>query len=145
MTEFTEILLVEDNEVDVWLTEEALRESGAKARLHLAKDGQEALDFLRKTGPFQQAATPDIIFLDLKLPVLDGIEVLRIIKTDTTLRHIPVIILTTSSHDKDVEATYEYQANAYLNKPIDVREFAGIIEYQHLFKPSNGHQHSNTA
>src|SRR5450631_4226611 len=101
-----EILLVEDNPGDMRLTKEALQEGKVYNNLHWAKDGVEALEFLHRTGGFAKAPRPDIILLDLNLPKKDGREVLAAIKSDANLRHIPVVILTTSQAEEDVARSY---------------------------------------
>lgn len=119
----TEILLVEDNPGDVMLIEEALRESGSDANLSVAKDGEEALAYLNRQGEYADAHLPDLILLDLNLPKKNGYEVLKRIKSDQRLRHIPVIILTTSEAEKDVIDAYELSANCYITKPADLEGF----------------------
>ena len=118
-----EILLVEDNPADVRLTQEALKEGKVYNNLHWAKDGVEALDFLRRKGKFEGAPRPDIILLDLNLPKKDGREVLQDIKNDDKLKRIPVVILTTSKAEEDVLKSYNLHANCYVTKPVDVSEF----------------------
>jgi CheY-like chemotaxis protein len=132
----TDILLVEDNEVDLWLTQAIIQEHELPVTLHTVKDGQAAINFLNKAEPYQDAVVPDMVLLDLQLPAMDGHEVLREIKANRSLRHIPVVILTTSSHPRDIEATYNEHASAYLNKPLNATELISIIENQNLFKPS---------
>jgi CheY-like chemotaxis protein len=116
-----EIMLVEDNAADVRLTQEALKEARVPNRLHVARDGVEALTMLRD----QTGATPrpDLILLDLNLPRKDGREVLAEIKGDDALRHIPVVILTTSQAEQDVAQSYRLRANAFMTKPVDVDQF----------------------
>ena len=123
-----EILLVEDNPGDVRLTQEALKEGKVKNKLHIAMDGLEALDFLKRNGKFSKSPKPDLILLDLNLPKKDGREVLREIKNDKNLRRIPVVILTTSKADEDVINTYNLHANAYITKPVDLDQFINVIK-----------------
>lgn len=122
-----EILLVEDNPSDARITENAFQEADFANNLHHVKDGIEALNFLRQVAPFQNAPRPDLVLLDLNLPKLSGMEVLQIIKTDQLLRRIPVIILSQSSANEDILASYDYYANAYVTKPVDLTKFMKII------------------
>ena len=122
-----EILLVEDNPGDVRLTKEALRDSKLRNHLIVAEDGIEALAVLRKEGQHASVATPDLILLDLNLPRKSGREVLAEIKADPILRHIPVVVLTTSSADQDIVDVYDLQANCYVVKPVGLNEFITII------------------
>jgi chemotaxis family two-component system response regulator Rcp1 len=123
-----EILLVEDNLGDVRLTKEALKEGKVYNNLHWAKDGVEALEFLRREGPHKDAPRPDIILLDLNLPKKDGREVLSIIKNDQQLKHIPVVVLTTSKAEEDVLRSYELHANCYVTKPVDLDKFIVVVQ-----------------
>ncbi|MDQ2710747.1 MAG: response regulator [Acidobacteriota bacterium] len=118
-----EILLVEDNPGDVLLTKEAFREGNYFPNLSVVEDGEEALLFLRKQGKHKHAPRPDIILLDLNLPKKDGRELLAEVKQDVDLRHIPVIVLTTSSAEQDVTRAYKLHANCYLTKPIEMDDF----------------------
>ncbi len=122
-----EILLVEDNPGDIDLTSEALEDSKIKNNLHIAIDGQEALDFLYKKGKFKDSPTPDIILLDLNLPKVDGREVLENIKAHKNLRRIPVVILTSSKAEEDIIKTYDLHANCYIQKPLDFDNFLEIV------------------
>ena len=119
-----EILLVEDNPGDVRLTLEALRDSKVRNNLHVARDGVEALEFLRRTD----AVRPDLILLDLNLPRKDGREVLAEIKADPLLKTIPVVVLTTSRAEQDVLRSYELQANCYITKPVDLDQFITVVK-----------------
>ena len=123
-----EILLVEDNPGDVRLTQEALKENKIRNNLHVAKDGVEAMKFLRKMNGHAGAPRPDLILLDLNLPKKDGREVLTEIKTDEKLRSIPVVILTTSDADDDVAKAYQMYANCYVRKPIDLNRFIEVVK-----------------
>ncbi len=118
------VLLVEDDPGDVLMTREAFEEY-LHNRLDVVTDGAEALAYLRKEGPYADAPRPDLILLDLNLPKRDGREVLEEVKHDPELRHIPVIVLTTSQADEDVLRSYQLHANAYVTKPVD---FEGFIE-----------------
>jgi len=122
-----EILLVEDNPGDVRLTIEALKEGKVRNRLSVARDGVEALAFLRREGPHATAARPDLILLDLNLPRKDGREVLAEIKDDAQLRRIPVVVLTTSKAEEDILRTYDLHANCYINKPVDLEQFISVV------------------
>ena len=123
-----EILLVEDNPGDVRLTKEALKEGKIINNLHLAKDGIEAISFLRRKGEYVNAVRPDLILLDLNLPKKDGREVLMEIKEDEELRRIPVVVLTTSRSEEDIIRTYDYHANCYITKPVDFDQFIKVIK-----------------
>ncbi|HMK36436.1 MAG TPA: response regulator [Desulfomonilaceae bacterium] len=123
-----EILLVEDNPVDVMMTREALNGGRVCNNLHVAEDGEEAMDFLFKRGKYSSAPSPEIILLDLNLPKKDGREVLAEIKGDESLRYIPVIVLTTSENPEDVWRSYELQANCFITKPVDMEQFVKALE-----------------
>ena len=122
-----EILLVEDNPGDVRLTVEALREGKVLNHLHVSRDGVEALAFLRREDPYVDAPRPDLILLDLNLPRKDGREVLAEIKADRHLRHIPVVVLTTSQAEQDIAHSYELNANCYVAKPVDLDQFIHVV------------------
>lgn len=122
-----EILLVEDNPGDVRLTREALKEAKVANNLHVAEDGVIALDFLYKRAPYTEAPRPDLILLDLNLPRKNGREVLAEIKSDETLKTIPVVILTTSHAEEDILRAYHLHANCYVTKPVDFLQFATVI------------------
>lgn len=122
-----DILLVEDNPGDIRLTQEAFKEGQISNTLHITTDGVEALEFLRKQGKYADATCPDIVLLDLNLPRMNGDEVLKEIRADPDLKHLPVIILTSSAAEEDVIESYELQANAYLMKPVDPAEFVETI------------------
>ncbi len=121
-----EILLVEDNPGDVRLTMEALKEGKIRNALSVARDGQEALDFLldeKKEHP-----RPDVILLDLNLPRKNGLEVLEIIKNHEELKKIPVVILTTSEDEQDILRSYEHHANCYITKPVELHNFLDVMK-----------------
>ena len=122
-----EILLVEDNPGDVRLTREALKKGHLWSRLAVVQDGIEALDYLRRMAPFQNATTPDLILLDLNLPKYDGRQVLEQIRADPELTHTPVVVLTTSSSEEDILRSYKLHANAYVTKPVDVNQFVTAV------------------
>jgi CheY-like chemotaxis protein len=121
------ILLVEDNPGDVRLMKEALASNGTPNNLRVVEDGDQALRYLRQTEPFSDATRPDLIFLDLNLPKKDGREVLAEVKSDSSLRRIPVVVLTTSEADKDVQRAYELYANCYVKKPTDLDDYLTVI------------------
>ena len=123
-----EILLVEDNPGDVRLTRETLKEFKALNNLSVVGDGVEAMAFLRREGKYSQASRPDLILLDLNLPRKDGREVLSEIKVDDRLKRIPVVILTTSTAEKDVLNTYEHHANCYIKKPVELDQFSAVVK-----------------
>jgi two-component system, chemotaxis family, response regulator Rcp1 len=123
-----EILLVEDNPADVRLTQEALREGKVHNNLHIARDGIEALEFLRRQGRHAGAARPDLVLLDLNLPRKDGREVLAEIKADDELKTIPVVVLTTSSAEADILRTYKLHANCFITKPVDLEQFVAVVK-----------------
>jgi len=121
MTRPVHILLVEDNPGDVRLTMEALKESQFPSNLHVVRDGVEALDYLRNV------ALPDLILLDLNLPRRSGREVLTEIKADPALRRIPVMVLSTSRSDADVQFSYDHHANCYIQKPMELDRFFDVV------------------
>jgi chemotaxis family two-component system response regulator Rcp1 len=123
-----EILMVEDNPGDVRLTREAFKEGKVRNQLHVAADGVAALDFLYRRPPHQRAPRPDLILLDLNLPRKDGREVLETIKSDPSLKTIPVVILTTSQAEEDVVRAYRLSANCYVTKPVDFEQFMRIVQ-----------------
>jgi chemotaxis family two-component system response regulator Rcp1 len=122
-----EILLVEDNHGDARLTREALREGKIRNNLHHARDGVEALSFLRREGEYTKAPTPDLVLLDLNLPRKDGREVLAEMKQDMRLRTIPVVVLTTSEAESDIVRSYQLHANCYITKPVGLEQFIAIV------------------
>jgi two-component system response regulator len=120
------ILLVEDEEAHAELTVRAIRKAGNANRVDVVYDGEEALDYLfngEKYADRSKYPTPGLILLDIKLPGIDGIEVLQKIKQEPNLRKIPVIILTTSEREEDIARSYDYHANSYLTKPVGFKEF----------------------
>ncbi|MDQ7823264.1 MAG: response regulator [Candidatus Eremiobacteraeota bacterium] len=130
------ILLVEDNESDIGLTRRALEKHHIGNRLVVAEDGQDALDYLFGTGPHGGRDTslmPTLVLLDLKLPKMDGLEVLRRIRADSRTKRLPVVILTTSSEEQDVAESYDLGANSYIRKPVDFTQFAESIRQLGLY------------
>lgn len=122
-----DILLAEDNPGDVRLTQEAFKEGRLQNNLYVVKDGMEALAFLRKEGQYQTVPTPDLMLLDLNMPRMDGREVLREVKSNPRLKHIPIIILTSSDAEADVLKSYELYANCYITKPVDLDKFLQVV------------------
>lgn len=121
------ILLVEDNEGDIFLTTEALEDSNFINEISIAKDGQEALDFVFKTKGFENKSTPNLILLDVNLPKKSGHEVLQELKSHELSRKIPVIMLTTSSSKRDIDLSYQHHANCFITKPVEVSDFLEAI------------------
>ncbi|MBY0432327.1 MAG: response regulator [Rhodospirillales bacterium] len=129
-----EILLVEDDPGDARLVKGALAAGKLYCRLHHARDGVEAMAFLRREPPFTEAPAPDLILLDLNMPRKDGREVLRDIKNDPALKEIPTVILTTSDVDRDIVSSYRLGANSFITKPVDVDQFfEAIRSIQHYW------------
>jgi CheY-like chemotaxis protein len=122
-----EVLLVEDDPGDELMTREAFEENRIGNRLHVARDGEEALDFLYQRGDHAQAPKVDLVLLDLNLPKYDGRQVLEQIRSDPGLTHMPVVVLTTSSSEEDVLRSYKLHANAYVTKPVDVYQFVAAV------------------
>jgi chemotaxis family two-component system response regulator Rcp1 len=122
-----EILLVEDNPGGVRLAQEAMKSLGTGNQLKSVGDAEEALEYLRRTGSYQDAKRPDLILLDLNLPRKDGFEALVEIKSDRDLRRIPVIVLTTSAEEEDVFRAYDLHANCYVIKPFDLHQFVSLL------------------
>jgi CheY-like chemotaxis protein len=121
------VLLVEDDPGDVLMTREALDDAKVLHDLHVAENGEAALAFLRRESPYEDAPRPDLVFLDLNLPRIDGREVLAQVKTDPKLRSIPVVVLTTSDAEEDVLRSYDLHANAYVTKPVDFETFLAAV------------------
>ena len=123
-----EVLLVEDSPGDVRLTQEVFRDANRTVHLHVARDGVDAMAFLRREGAHSDAPRPDLILLDLNLPLMDGREVLARIKEDDDLKLIPTVILTTSDAEVDIARSYQLQANCYLTKPVQLEEFENLVK-----------------
>lgn len=121
------ILLVEDNDGDIQLTLDAFEESKVKTNISVVKNGRDALDFLHRRGGFANADKPDLILLDINIPIFNGHEVLADIKQDPGLKKIPVIMLTTSSNPKDINKAYENHSNSFVTKPIEMDDFLEAI------------------
>ncbi len=122
-----EVLLVEDDPGDELMTREAFEDNKIRNRLHVARDGEEALDFLYRRGTHTDAPAADLILLDLNLPKYDGRQILEKIKSDPELSHVPVVVLTTSSSEEDILRSYKLHANAYVTKPVDVEQFISAV------------------
>ena len=123
-----DVLLVEDDPGDVLMTREAFEDHKLTNRLSVVSDGVSALAFLRKEGEHSDAPTPDLILLDLNLPRKDGREVLKEIKADPALRHIPVVVLTSSQAEEDIVRAYDLHANCYVSKPVDLDQFMHVVK-----------------
>lgn len=121
------ILLVEDNEGDIVLTLEALKQAKLSNKISVVRDGEEALDFIYGKGKYSNEQPPQLILLDINLPRMNGKEVLSIIKNDKELKKIPVVILTTSSSENDILDAYNNYANCYITKPVDLDKFIDVI------------------
>lgn len=122
-----EILLVEDSEDDVFLTQEAFEAASLRVNLHHVENGEKCMQFLRKQGPYSSVPTPDLILLDIHMPVMNGHEVLAEIVRDETLHHLPVVVLTTSYEAEDIRRMYGLRCNSYITKPVDFDSFVKAI------------------
>lgn len=127
MNKKVRILLIEDNEGDIILTLEALREARFDNHIDIVRDGEQAIQFLVKEHPYENAETPGLILLDINLPRIDGKEVLTRIKADPNLKMIPVVMLTTSDSEKDIIDAYTNHANCYITKPVGFRNFMEVV------------------
>lgn len=141
-----EILLVEDSPGDVCLTQEGLKGARVENRLSVVTDGEQAISFLERKQPFEQAPRPHLILLDLNLPKLNGREVLARIRNNPSLKRIPVVILSTSDADSDIQASYDLQANSYVTKPVGFEQFMRAIHtiesyWLELVQLPGGHIH----
>jgi two-component system, chemotaxis family, response regulator Rcp1 len=121
------ILLVEDSEGDIVLTLEAFKEAKIKNKVSVARDGEDALNLLQRTGKYSGAELPDLILLDINLPKIDGKEVLSRIKNHNDLRTIPVVMLTTSAAEKDIIFSYSNYASCYIIKPVSIDKFMEVV------------------
>jgi chemotaxis family two-component system response regulator Rcp1 len=122
------ILLIEDNEGDVRLIQEAFRDSKIKNKFTVVNDGENAMEYLYKQGKYAESPRPDLIFLDLNLPQKSGLEILEEIKSSPELKRIPVVILTTSSTDENIQKSYGLFANCYITKPADFNQFVNVVK-----------------
>jgi two-component system, chemotaxis family, response regulator Rcp1 len=123
-----QILLVEDNPGDVYLVQKVLRESTLPLHVTVIENGEQALAFVRRSVPYAEAVRPDLILLDLNLPRKTGQEVLRELKSDSTLGVIPVVVLTSSEAPEDIRQSYALQVNAYVVKPLELEPFLGVVK-----------------
>lgn len=121
------ILLVEDNEGDILLTTDVLEEKKIINKISVVKDGNKAIDFLNKKNEYKDAELPNLILLDINLPKKNGHEVLQYIKTNDKFKHIPIIMLTTSSSEKDIMLSYKNYANCFISKPVEVNDFIDAV------------------
>jgi CheY-like chemotaxis protein len=117
------ILLVEDNSNDIVVTKRAIEKGKIHNKVYVAQNGEEAIDFFKKRGKFKDVPTPALVLLDLKMPKVDGFEVLKEIKGDENLKSIPIIVLTSSERDKDIECAYKLGCNSYIVKPVNFENF----------------------
>jgi CheY-like chemotaxis protein len=132
----SEILLVEDNPMDVELTLHALEKNHIANRIHVVRDGAEALDFLFRKGTYEDRPAqhdPKVVLLDLKLPFVDGLDVLRQVKSDSSTRNIPVVILTSSREERDIVDSYNFGVNSYIVKPVDFVQFTAAVQQLGLY------------
>jgi two-component system, chemotaxis family, response regulator Rcp1 len=133
MSDLISILLVEDNPGDIRLIQEVFKEYKIHNHLEIVRDGEEALDFLYKRGSYSNISLPDLILLDLNLPRKDGREVLADIKSNNQLKHIPVVVLTSSQSETDILKSYDLNANCYITKPVDLDKFIDIVKIIETF------------
>jgi CheY-like chemotaxis protein len=128
------ILLVEDNDADAELALRAFRRRKISNPVHVVRDGEEALDYVERRGAFaENAPVPSVILLDLRIPKVDGLEVLRHLKQHPIYRNIPVVVLTTSAEDRDVRRSYELGAASYIVKPVEFEKFQEVVERIDLY------------
>jgi CheY-like chemotaxis protein len=133
LTQPVEILLAEDNEDDIVLTQEAFGEARLVNDLHIVRDGEEALAYLRRQGPYQEAARPGLVLLDISMPRKNGFEVLRELKADPDLRSLPVVMLTTSNREEDVLRSYTEGACSFVTKPVRVGQLQEVLKHFALY------------
>jgi len=138
------ILLVEDNDGDILLTTEALNDGKIASSVSVVKDGWEAIQFLEKKGKYLSQHSPDLVLLDINLPKMNGHEVLKYIKTNVGLKHIPVIMLTTSTSMHDSTQSFENMADCFIIKPVDAADFLKVIASIESFWISSAHLPNNT-
>jgi two-component system, chemotaxis family, response regulator Rcp1 len=128
-----EILLVEDSSSDATLTIRSLENSKLTNQIHWVEDGDAAMEFLRQQGKYTQSPRPDLILLDLNLPGMNGCEVLQTVKADPQLHNIPIVILTTSDNQTDINFAYQMNANCYITKPVDIEQFIHAVQMISIF------------
>jgi len=134
VTEPIPILLVEDNAADVELMIRALKRRKVSNPIQVARDGEEALDYVHRRGAFAaQAPVPGLVLLDLRLPKVDGLEVLRELKRHPVYRNVPAVVLTTSAETEDIKHSYELGAASYIVKPVEFEKFAEVVERIHRY------------
>ncbi|MEP6263008.1 MAG: response regulator [Gillisia sp.] len=139
-----DVLLVEDNEGDILLTTEALKEGNLVNSVRVVRDGWEAINYLLKKGEYSAFSTPDLILLDINLPKLNGHEVLKYIRAEEDLKHIPIIMLSTSSSQEDIFNCYKNYANCFLSKPVNAEDSSKLISSIKEFWMSNVHLPQNS-
>lgn len=128
------ILLVENNQDDIVITKRAMAKGRIRNKMYIVHDGEEAIDFFRKRGKYKNAPTPTLVLLDLKMPRLDGFEVLKEVKSDENLKSIPIIVLTSSERDKDIDLAYKLGCNSYIMKSVNFDNFIKtIISIKHYW------------
>ena len=135
-TKITKILLVEDNPDDIRITERALKEANIINKLWIVRDGQEAIDYLQHKGQYQDSSLspkPGLILLDINLPKVNGLEVLKIIKEDDNLKRIPTVVLTVSKRDEDIIKGYNYGCNSFIQKPVEFDKFVEAVKLIGLY------------
>jgi len=123
-----EILLVEDNIGDIELAKEAFSDANIPGQISIVRDGEEALDFLYQRGEYSSCSRPELVLMDLNMPRKNGLDVLTVIKEDSTLKDIPIIILTSSESEHDINNSYRLHANAYIVKPSDLSDYVHVVE-----------------
>lgn len=121
------ILLVEDNQDDLDLTRETFRRTNRSIDIHHVSDGKECMEFLRKSGKFSSAPTPDLVLLDLNMPGMDGRDVLNAVSADSNLKHLPIVVLSTSNAQTDVMVSYQLGCRSFLTKPVDIIRFQQMV------------------
>ncbi|GLY08156.1 MULTISPECIES: response regulator [Actinoplanes] len=127
------VLVVDDDDADTMMIEEALEASATPPIVNRVADGREALDYLRRRGPFGDAVRPDLVLLDLNMPRVGGQQVLAEVKQDEDLKHIPIVVLTTSSAAQDIVSSYGSHANAFITKPMDLESFEAVVQLINRF------------
>ena len=127
------ILMAEDNQDDILITERAWKRAQIKNPLHIVRDGEEAIEFLYKKGPYKNAPTPSLMLLDLKMPRMNGFEVLSKLKSDNRCKKMPIIVLTTSPREKDIDRAYELGCNSYICKPVNFENFIKAVIEIHQY------------
>ena len=132
-SEPVEILLVEDNDDDALMTQEAFGQANVVNNIHRVKDGEEAMAYLRKQGQYKTAQLPGLVLLDIAMPKRDGFQVLQEIKADPKLKHLPIIMLTTSSREEDIVKSYSQGACSYVTKPVGFQRFSEVVRQFHLY------------